>query len=1415
MGIGVLGPVTCDGRVIGRRDRAVLSALALYVGRPITADQLAQAVWGDDPTPSSRKALQGCVVRLRRELGPGHIVTTARGYTLDVPAEEVDAHRFERLTQRGRELLLLGEPERAASMVTQALDLWRGTAYGDVESWDPALIESARLHELRLEAEELMVDASLRAGLHLDVLAMAESMVQSAPLREQRWTLLARAQYQAGSQVEALRTIRRVKSLLADKLGLDPGPELASLEEAILRQDDSLLVGGLLPASPTCPYQGLMPYDVDDAESFFGRESDLLVCLDLLRRSGSLSVVGPSGCGKSSLVRAGIAAALRREGRTTVVMTPGEHPMRSLVSAPDPATGYVLVVDQCEEVFSLCRDEGERSEFLAEVARRSVGPGTVVVAMRADRVSQLSAHPGFARLVERSLHLLGAMSEQSLRDAIEEPARQSGLLIEAGLVDLLVGEVAGTPGALPLLSHALMETWKRRDGRTLTVAGYTASGGIRGAVARSAETVYASVEEDQRHVLRDLVLRLVTAGAEGEPVRSRVPRRLLSSGPEQEDLIDLLVSSRLVTSDAGVVEIAHEALARAWPRLQGWLEEDVEGQRILHHLSAAADSWGLLGRADSELYRGARLSRALEWRARGNPTLTETEVAFLDAAEQAEQSERRDAEVRARIQARQIRRQRGLLLGAAVLLVATLLAGAVAVRQTDRADANAVAALAAETAAEARRAGARALATDDIDTSMLLAVAGVRLDDSPATHANLLAALQQRPQLTRSVFHDGDPVTGLAASPDGRSLAAYDRRGGLRLYDTTTWETLAEIERTDDLVPLQWVSPLAFSPDGSLLAAGPAGVVRDPTLLLDARTLDAARVGLPGLPSGPLRVVDLGFSASGGAVAATIHRLERQDGYWSTVATELLVWELADADTASLAMRVKLPWPEDVYYPLSRLALSPDGRTAYASLPLSAYDVDSGRLLYSRKRLVGSFGVRNTASNFFELDPTGRLLATPEAPDRLLVLDAASGRIRRVLRGHDDRVRSLVFSHDGGSVASSSWDRTGIIWDVATGGVRERLRVGEGAVAMAFGPDDTTLYSSGEDRAIRVWDLQGSQRFLATAVEPHAFPSGTHAPAPGGRFVSSWFGMGLRFFDVSEGRWSRAVGEGRFHHGTAWNAGGTVVASVGDGFLKVWDAASAHVVREARLDGVFAAVGFSPDDTTIAVMSTEGELSMLDAQTLEPVGVPVLLEGTGGAVSLGPEGRALVLTPGYVPDPTFEHASRGWVLVDLDSGKVLRRGSVDFDAVWLDSSPDGRHAAITGLGGELVVLDLASGEPVGEPTVGHATNVWGTVYSDDGSRIVTTGEDGSVILWNGVTGELLGSVLLPEKVVSAAAFGADVSSVVIASDNDGLYYWDTRRETAIEFACGLAGRDLSEAEWQQTFGDRPWQPTCPADLPAG
>ena len=274
-------------------------------------------------------------------------------------------------------------------------------------------------------------------------------MVKEAPLRERRWQLLALAQYQAGRQTEALRTVHRVKRVLAEQLGIDPGPELAALEEAILRQDDSLLAGGPVPTTGFCPYRGLLPFDLDDHEAFFGRDDDVRACLDVLRERGAVSVVGPSGSGKSSLARAGIAAALRLQGARVSVITPGNDPAATLLTLPRPSERTVLVVDQCEEVFSLSPDEASRAAFLAGLVRWSE-QGRLVVAMRADRLAEASAYPGFARLLERSLYLLGAMSEDGLRAAVEAPARQAGLLIEPGLVDLLVergGRHGGRPAA--------------------------------------------------------------------------------------------------------------------------------------------------------------------------------------------------------------------------------------------------------------------------------------------------------------------------------------------------------------------------------------------------------------------------------------------------------------------------------------------------------------------------------------------------------------------------------------------------------------------------------------------------------------------------------------------------------------------------------------------------------------------------------------------------------------------------------------------------------------------------------------------------------------------------------------------------------------------------------------------------------
>ena len=243
-----------------------------------------------------------------------------------------------------------------------------------------------------------------------------------------------------------------------------------------------------------------------------------------------------------------------------------------------------------------------------------------MVALRADRLGELSTHQVFARLIEPGVYLLGAMGEADLRAAIEGPAHQAGLLLEPGLVELLVQDVEGEPGALPLLSHALRTTWERREGRTLTVEGYRATGGIRGAVAQSAEALYEQVPADQRPLLRDLLLRLVTPSPDGQPVRNRVPRRA-SWPPTPPTTISSKSSSPPGSSPATTA--SSNSPTRPSP---GPGPACRAGSTTTSRANASSATWPApptpgtrMGRPDSELYRGARLAQALDWRHAGHP----------------------------------------------------------------------------------------------------------------------------------------------------------------------------------------------------------------------------------------------------------------------------------------------------------------------------------------------------------------------------------------------------------------------------------------------------------------------------------------------------------------------------------------------------------------------------------------------------------------------------------------------------------------------------------------------------------------------------------------------------------------------------------------------------------------------------
>ena len=1416
VGISVLGPLTLDGSAprLSPRETRVLAALAVAGEKSLSADQLSEVVWGDTPPASWHKNLQTCVVRLRKVLGPEAIETTSHGYQLTLPADAVDARQFEALASRGHELLELSEVDRAAYLLGQALALWRGRPYTELEEWEPGSLEASRLSELRLDAQEWWLEASVQAGHHREILAQAQTLANAAPLRERRWELLALAQYRAGRQGEALRTISGVRRRLVDELGIDPGPRLGELELAILRQDPDLDTAEVRQRpGEACPYLGLMPYDVDDNESFFGRDRDTRLSRERLEAEGVLAVLGPSGSGKSSLVRAGIVAALRREGQHCDVLTPGRHPVAALPPARTSGKPRPLVVDQAEELFSLCHDPAERERFVQLLADHAeVAP--LVLALRADRMGNVSAHPALAQLIERGLYVLPAMSPEDLRAAIEGPARQAGLIVEPGLTDLLVREVENEPGALPLLSHALRETWLRREGRTLTVAGYQASGGIRGAVAQSAESLYRELDPDQRRALHDLLLRLVSPGTQGEPVRTRLPRRQVVTHPTQDELVDRLVRSRLVTSDDGVVEIAHEALARAWPRLRGWLEDDIEGQRILHHLSATAEAWDSLGRPPSELYRGVRLAQALEWQARPHPDLTATEREFLDAGADLAEAEDRAAAEQAKRQSRLIRRLRIVLSGAAALLVLALIAGGIAAVQSNRAGRNAAQARdAAEIArqaavsADARRVGDRAQLTDDISLSLLLAAAGARLDDSPETGVNLLTALAKQPTLVRSAPAGGGYLEVMDVSPDGRWIASSDDQNQVHLYNAATNRLLRSYDAGRPAEGEQAFTIEAFSPDSSQLAVTlTVGDTSEPVRLLNPNTMQqTTKLAIPG--GRPGVGVDVQFSAYGRYLAATVF-----DGYEASQGADVrgyaVVWDLRSLSTPP----ARIP----IGKTRQGLALSPDGQTLYTGWPLTSYDVASGMRIWRRPK-VHAFVV--------EPNSRGTLLALQDSTDagtkkHPLLVDPATGHTVRALRGHQDTVSDVRFSPDGSLVGSASFDGEIIVWRTATGRPLERWDTFD-PWGVGFSPDNELVYGGGADSMLRTWDLSFEDTYLEQTTQVGDSEGFAQADiSPDGRQVAyRWLdgkGIGwVRLVDTVTGEATPAtrlpVNEGPWPLGT-WHPEGVQYAAFCDqcaesGIVSVLDTATGKLLRKPRdiVDGdrILWSLAYVDEGRNLLV-GEEERTFVVDAETLRPRGQTFDLPGHA-VFPIGDGSSAMV------HEVSLDNASAHWRVIDVGTGEVRSEGDVDLLAAAAVSSPDGSTVAMAGDTGEIVIIDVPTGDESRRST-GLGAPVYWLNYSDDGELLVSAAADGGVSLWDATTLDLLGTVYPPhpgEPVPAGAQFIGDSHDVAIASYDGRVYRWETDVERALDFACQMAGRTLTDEEWEEFLPAQPYQSLCP------
>ncbi|MEO8518784.1 MAG: BTAD domain-containing putative transcriptional regulator [Dermatophilaceae bacterium] len=1155
------------------------------------------------------------------------------------------------------------------------------------------------------------------------------------------------------------------------------------------------------------PYCGLRPFGAAEARSFFGRDHEIADVLALLDRHPMVSVVGASGSGKSSLVRAGVVPALRQQGRLVVAITPGEAPdpaldeaLREVAETGTPAealltsgSGLVVVIDQFEECWTLCADE-VRDRFLTRIAAAIASGVQVLTTIRADLFDRPLADPSIGRRVTEGTYALTGLSPAELGVAVRMPAHQVCVEVEDTVVSALVGEASRQVGVLPLLQFTLTELFDlRRDGR-ITEETLTELGGMTGALGRRAEDAYGQLDVDAQRVVRAVLSRFVVP-VDGEPDarrRARISELPAGSAPA----VDAFVSARLLVTDRDpgtrepTIEVAHEALFQAWPRLSGWLQEDHAWLAQLHHLSGAARVWDAGGQVATDLYSPPRLQLVQETLALGDRHLSDCEQRFVAASAQA-----RDAQQA--LERSRVARVRRALAGVVAALVIALLAGVVAVSQWRTADHSAAVASTTARSAKIEALVGRAehLRLTHRDAAALLAIEAFRLADTPTTRAQMLSTftasngyldthvLPGAADVSRTgmvmpdgvtafaagpdrLFHDYDidsgalgpalpslgagldPVALMAGSADGTRLAVLQAQDPQRtntvvgVIDLTTRKALLERPIAHSGANGAGV---ALSADGRILYAswvdGSAAAYQVPSgKLLAARP--PATSDDPGAPNGGLALLGDSTLVLGGTTSVRV----------------------LDAHTLAVRRTIEVP-------PASALTISDAGAgRVVGNGPggTTAIDLGAGRVLWKVDGLECRSAVASpTAGTFYCGDPTGRLQE----------LDVATGAVRRELDAQNGEVQALWRARDDTELVAFSSDRPVVS--------RWRLDGGNGITATLPGDQSLTALSA-----------DGSTAVLATRH-------------PGAPPIQEW--GSLRVVSTRTGAVIRALPDDVIAAG--WTAGDHLVGArtLPSGLTQLVDLGEGGV-RPGSTFPAYTGGGVAPGYDVVPNNGLRG---------LDPA-KPLWF-----AVQYQDGQRFTVLQGSKILSSTYFEAQSAGVDVTGD-GKTVVTGS--FDGIGIFDGASGRlrkrlepeagviarigrggHLITATMSGDLRVFDLDSLDLVRSlPGSGGAITHFAT--SADDRLLVASGDDHRIALYDTDTGLQYGTPMTTAP--------SETTFVALSLDGTTLAYgggqgaavkvMSLAADDLVSAACRIAGRNLTAQEWLDNIGDlAPHRATCP------
>ncbi|MGW6705219.1 caspase, EACC1-associated type [Streptomyces sp. NPDC054956] len=1248
----------------------------------------------------------------------------------------------------------------------------------------------------------------------------------------------------------------------------------------------------LEPAPGRCPYLGLDAFGVDDADVYFGRDGmtervfGALAEMAGADEPGPLVLVGPSGSGKSSLLNAGLTAGLRERGLLGTTswlplrLTPGRSPLRRLAALLDhraepadlmgetsdraaelagrllagrPEQRLIVLVDQLEELFTLCPDPSERTAFLRAVTalvRPSPGgrPGALVVlALRADFYGQAAAQPELLAALRDNQLLVEPMTPDELRAAVDGPAAAAGLVLDEGLADVILHEFGATTdqqpaaGALPLLSHVMWATWLRRSGTRLTVAQYRAAGGIAEAIKTTADTTYDGLDPQGREAVRLMLPRLVRVGEDTADTAQPVDRSALLHGlPDTaaaQLAIDRFTQARLITLDHDSARISHEALLRAWPLLTEWVDADRDWLRARQHLAADAKAWEQAGRESSLLYRGSRLAAVRERAASSPASAGEPDSVLAEFVDASWRQERRGAR-RTRIAV--------AFLTALVVLATSGLIGSVIFQQ--RAERASQRDLARYLAAEAED-----LRDQQPGLAKQLSLVSYRMDRDAGRGALLNS------RRTPGVINADKPAQDLAYSGDGRVLAisvgdAVELRfpgGSARVEAGTT-------------------GPVTISRDGRTLVA----------VTYDERQPKTAWVRLWDIsdPGHPKRTAAPQLDHSVHALALSV---DGKTLYGGLSSGEIRVWDIGDR-TAPKPLAT-LTGHSAV---LDSLAVSPE-RDLLASM-----SVDGRIQLWKAagsghpERIAVLEGAKYDRSGFADsrplhrvaFNPDGQMLAAPVALRSgdalgLWQLEVPDTPRKMEEKGDDsigrsciEGLNSLVFSPIREYVVGAcggTWQ----VWIYQKTGRSETILPGASGGGTDFHDAGMVLFDPASPRrllqatahGVRVSYLNNSAQPGAQALIPISPGTGAQFDyrLVGGKKLIALQGVGVNYLldatsdettilsstrapdmftgaDIALSPDGRLLADVELYENGTTDTDGKKQQIVGLRLRSTSAAEGAAPLATIEdLDNGVAVIAFSPTAPVLAVSDMNGfrkgnhkkpGVRIYDIANPEHPREIARIDASSVMLAFSPDGKSLLLadTPFTDVDDTRPKPAgelESWDLTDPahPQQQWARPSQARVDTVHIAFRPDGKLLAVYDIDGTLRLWRVEGHQLTEElSSVSVGVDASPIAFSPDGAHLAliarkTVGGDERPEIWDLTDPKSpRRSSYLPSSSTAAYAlrFTPDGEYLAIVRASAGVELWDTNPDRAIGDICESAGDPITRQEWKHYLPDKPYEPPC-------